>query len=358
MKENSIIISFYNSYPITSGSSAVTTAFFNAWPGRKKLFLMNHETEIKKKNINNFKIKSNNSFIKFIYLIPYLLFIYSEIKKMKIKYIIFEGASWTGFIYISYLFFLILGIKAKFIYHAHNVDYFFRRKNIFISSLSFYFEKKILQNFFLSTSVSEADFRTFKSLFKIKTKVLPNGIEVIKSKLKKKMNDKYIFFSGSLEYKQNKKIFNKLIKNEFKILQKYIPEIKIYHTGGGKFKFYKGNKNIIEFGTLSFNNYLNLLKNSLCVIIPGSNVTGTKIKIIEALCYDKTVFAHKKSLQGIKSKFIKHFVYKDLKEFENKIQNFKKNKYNNNNFKLIGKYFREKYSMKNIVKEFYVKNKL
>ena len=87
-------------------------------------------------------------------------------------------------------------------------------------------------------------------------------------------------------------------------------------------------------------------------------VTGTKIKIIEALCYDKTVFAHKKSLQGIKSKFIKHFVYKDLKESENKIQNFKKNKYNNNHFKLIGKYFREKYSMKNIVKEFYVKNKL
>ena len=166
MKENSIIISFYNSYPITSGSSAVTTAFFNAWPGRKKLFLMNHETEIKKKNINNFKIKSNNSFIKFIYLIPYLLFIYSEIKKMKIKYIIFEGASWTGFIYISYLFFLILGIKAKFIYHAHNVDYFFRRKNIFISSLSFYFEKKILQNFFLSTSVSEADFRTFNHCLK------------------------------------------------------------------------------------------------------------------------------------------------------------------------------------------------
>ena len=38
MKQNSIIISFYNSYPITSGSSAVTTALFNSWPGKKKLF--------------------------------------------------------------------------------------------------------------------------------------------------------------------------------------------------------------------------------------------------------------------------------------------------------------------------------
>ena len=49
MKQNSIIISFYNSYPITSGSSAVTTALFNSWPGKKKLFLMNHEIKIKKK---------------------------------------------------------------------------------------------------------------------------------------------------------------------------------------------------------------------------------------------------------------------------------------------------------------------
>ena len=47
-------------------------------------------------------------------------------------------------------------------------------------------------------------------------------------------------------------------------------KLKYIILEGGKFKFYKGNKNIIEFGTLSFNNYLDLLKNSLCVIIPGS----------------------------------------------------------------------------------------
>ncbi len=115
MKQNSIIISFYNSYPITSGSSAVTTALFNSWPGKKKLFLMNHETKIKKKNIYNFKINSNRPILKFIYLIPYLIFIYSKIKKTKIKYLIFEGASWTGFIYLAYIFFIIFGIKTTFI---------------------------------------------------------------------------------------------------------------------------------------------------------------------------------------------------------------------------------------------------
>ncbi len=358
MKQNSIIISFYNSYPITSGSSAVTTALFNSWPGKKKLFLMNHETKIKKKNIYNFKINSNRPILKFIYLIPYLIFIYSKIKKTKIKYLIFEGASWTGFIYLAYIFFIIFGIKTTFIYHAHNVDYFFRKKNFFLSIFSFYFEKKILQNFDISTSVSKEDFITFKKLFKIETKILPNGIEIIKKRFKKKTTERYIIFSGSLEYKQNRKIFDKLIKNEFTILKKYIPEIKIYLSGGGKFKFYKKNKDIVEYGTLSFSNYLNLLLNSLCVIIPGSSVTGTKIKVIESFCYNKPVFVHKKSLKGINSKFKNFFVYKNLKEFEKKIKQFKKNNYKLKNLSIISKEFRDNYNMKNIIKDFYVKNKL
>jgi hypothetical protein len=31
-----VFISFYNSYPITSGASAVTTSLFVNWPTRKK----------------------------------------------------------------------------------------------------------------------------------------------------------------------------------------------------------------------------------------------------------------------------------------------------------------------------------
>jgi len=157
MKTLSIIISFYNSYPVTSGSSAVTTAFYKSWPSNKKLFMMKQEKKISNKNIHNFKIKSNNSFVKLKCLIPYLIFIYKEIKNSKIKYIIFEGASWTGFIYISYVFFKIFRPNAKFIYHAHNVDFFFRQKNFFISKISFFFEKRILNKFVFSTAVSKND---------------------------------------------------------------------------------------------------------------------------------------------------------------------------------------------------------
>ena len=74
-----VFISFYNSYPITSGASAVTTSLFVNWPTRKKLFQLNHQNIIKKKNIYNFKINSNRSIIKILYLIPFAIFILKNI---------------------------------------------------------------------------------------------------------------------------------------------------------------------------------------------------------------------------------------------------------------------------------------
>lgn len=359
MKKTSIFISYYNSYPITSGSSAVTTSLFNSWPNKKKLFLMNHEKNIKKKNIHNFKILSNKSIIKVISLVPYLLFIYFKIKNLKLNYIIFEGASWTGYIYFSYIFFKIFRPNLRCIYHSHNVDFFFRKKNFLLSKISFYFEKKILENFYLSTSVSGKDYKMFKSLFKVKTKILPNGIIINKQYLQKNtLEKKYIIFSGSLEYSQNRKIFNKLLNHEFKILKKYFPNIKIFLTGGGKFKFYGNNANIRELGTLTLKKYMHVLTNSMGVIVPGSSVTGTKIKIIEALCYNKVVFSNHKSLKGIKNQYNKYIEYKNLNDFEKKVKILKSKNYNLKIFNKIGQFYRDNYDMKKIVKKFYAENKL
>jgi hypothetical protein len=82
----------------------------------KKLFQLNHQNIIKKKNIYNFKINSNRSIIKILYLIPFAIFILKNIDKKKTKYIIFEGASWSGYIYIVY-----------------KILSFFFKKNIYIS---------------------------------------------------------------------------------------------------------------------------------------------------------------------------------------------------------------------------------
>ncbi len=347
-----IFISFYNSYPITSGASAVTTSLFLNWPSKKKLFQLNHQNIIKKKNIYNFKILSNRPIIKILYLIPFAIFILKNIDKKKTKYIIFEGASWSGYIYFVYKI-LSFFLKKIYIYHSHNIDYLFRKDKILIKYFSFVFEKNILKEFNISTSVSNEDQKTFEKIFGAKTVLLPNGISIEKKYLKRTTLENYIFFPGSLEFPENKKAFTKLLNNEFNIVKKIIPEIKIYQTGGDNRKYFSNNINVKELGTLNRKNYLNYLQRALLVIVPSSKGPGTKIKVIEALCYNKSLLTTKHGIKGIEKNFNKKIVYSNLSEFKNKIKILKKNNLKVENTKKMGDFFRKHYNIKNIIRKFY-----
>ena len=357
MQNYTIFISFFNSYPITSGASAVSTNLFESWPNkRKKLFQLNHEKNKFKKNIYNFNIFSYKFYFKFLFLIPYTLFIYFKIRNKKVDQVVFEGASWTGYIYFVFFFLKIFLKKTKFIYHSHNVDFQFRQHNFFMYKISFFFEKKILKNFDISTAVSIEDCQDFKKHFNITSQILPNGVIFIKKFLKNVKKENYILFSGSLAFSENKKTFDNLLKNEFKILQKYFPKIKIYHTGGGKFRHYQNIKYIKELGTLTLNEYLQYLQKSLLVVVPSLKGPGTKVKVIEALGYEKILLTSKFGMRGIDNKYYKHIVYEDLKQFKDKIIKIKKYSNKNQIYKKIGKHYRNLYDMKILSKKFYDKN--
>lgn len=353
--KSTIFISFFNSWPITSGASAVTTSLYNAWPGEKMLFMMNHEFKSKSKGIVNFNINSNKPIFKLLCLIFYIILILIKIRKKKIKYFIFEGASWSGYIYFVYKFIKLFYGKVKFIYHSHNVDYYFRKQqNFFIRTFSFFFEKDILQNFDISTSVSKSDQKLFKKIFKVNTTILENGLNLKQNIIKKRVK-KYLFFPGSLEYQENKIIFQKLVQNEFLILKKYIPDICLLQSGGGIISNLK-NKNIKLLGRLNRNDYLAYLKNSLLIVIPAKKGPGTKIKIIEALCYSVPVLSTKNGINGLNFKESNYITYKNLTDFKNKIYYFSKKKFKTNKLNNIYKYFRKRYSMKKIVNDFIKKN--
>ena len=46
-KNKVFFLTFYNAYPITSGASNISTNFYNFCPFEKKLFLINHEKDLK-----------------------------------------------------------------------------------------------------------------------------------------------------------------------------------------------------------------------------------------------------------------------------------------------------------------------
>ena len=85
---------------MTSGASTVTTSLFKSWPTpRKKLFQITHEKISSNRSVFNFKIPSNNKFIKFFFLPFFLFFIFKNSFKEKIDYFVIEGATWVGYIY-------------------------------------------------------------------------------------------------------------------------------------------------------------------------------------------------------------------------------------------------------------------
>lgn len=156
-----------------------------------------------------------------------------------------------------------------------------------------------------------------------------------------------------MEFVENKKTFNRLLNKEFKIIRKIFPDIKIYQTGGDKRKYFKYNTHVKELGNLNRKVYLKYLQEALLVIVPASSGPGTKIKIIEALCYNKYLLTTKFGMKGIKSKFNKKIIYSNLSEFKKKINYLK-----NHNFQLasqnkVGNFFRAHYNVKNIIRKFH-----
>jgi hypothetical protein len=350
---STIFISFYNAYPVTSGSSYITTNLFELWPDTKKsLFLFTHEKNRSlKSNIFSYNISSNHSLIKIINLPFYLFFILKNINISKKINIFFEGASWIGFAFIFFIILKFLNNKIRFIYHAHNVDYDLRKKNI-IGWITFKMERFIIKNLNVITAVSKKDQKRFFSLYKIKPCLLENGIHI--TKIIKKYNvKKNFFFSGSLLFDENKFAFNKLTrilnKSDFFLKSKYYLNIS---GNNKKIKF--ENKYIINLGILNYKKYISKLQSSKLCLYPMRSGPGTKIKILEALCHRVPVLTTMAALRGIDIKYKKLITYKNQKEMDQKIIKIVNNKID---FSPIYNNTIAKYDFKKIINRFYTKNK-
>ena len=118
-------------------------------------------------------------------------------------------------------------------------------------------------------------------------------------------------------------------------------------TGGG---FNKNTSQIINVGIVSKQKLLNLIFNSNLMVLPINKGTGTRIKIIEAMLVGAKILTTKKGIEGIeykKNEFPvvqnkKYFFKYIIKKLQNKKKKFK-----------VSPDFKEKYTMENIVKNFF-----
>lgn len=301
MNTKFIVASFLPIYPVTFGSSVVISSFFESIPSKNKtLFQISAQKRIKNRNIVSTIPLLNNYILKFIAVIFLIKKVLIKIYSSKLKNIlIIEGASWIGYTFILVLLVKILFPKVKIIYRGHSIEYEIRKNNsnFIITNLSFLFEKYVYKNVDCATSVSSIEKNKIKKLYNVKTYVYPNIILFKKFKKKLNFKYKYIFYSGSYEYLPNKIVIDRLVKKIMPSLLSYYPNLKLVITGGKKLPY--NYKWIKTFGLVSKSKYISLLKNSVCLAIPSNEGYGTRVKIIEALCYGAIVVSSKIGIEGI-----------------------------------------------------------
>ncbi len=287
-------VSFFEVFPVNFGSSVVCSSLFNKWPYEKKYFQLSNKKSSKKiRNINYFK----SSFGKII-AIPRLFLSLRNYLNAKNNIVIIEGVSWIGFSFFLIVLIKIFKKKTKIVYKSHSIEYEIRRanSNLFIWKLTKYLEKKVFEISDLSTSVSVNEQKKIFKYYKAKTFLFFNTISFINNLKKKKINKNYIFFSGSYTYKPNAYSIDKLVNILMPKLIKEDPKIKLLILGN-KSLIYK--KPWLKNKISSKKEYLKYLKNSLALVVPSNESYGSKIKIIEALCYGVPVITTKIGIRGI-----------------------------------------------------------
>ena len=342
-------VTFFPIMPNNMGSSAVVNSRFNSWPKQKKIFQISHINKIDNKDIKTIFIKKETPINKILKL-PKLIFeIYKYIRCSKIKLVIIEGASWIFYSFITILSLKFIVSDCKIIYISHSVESEIRLKysNKFIYHLTKFLENLVFKFSDYSTTVSKKEKYKVLKLYKKKTKLYPNAIDINENNLKKKKSNFYIIYSGSYHYKPNKDAINFLNEEVMPIITKKFTKLKLVLTGGGYNKKFPW---LINKGIVSKKNLYNLIYNAKCMCIPLKFGSGTRIKIIEALTLGTIVISSSKGIEGIKlNKKNPPFIANNKKEIietlTKVLNNFDKFKKKSKQDKI---FYKNSYSMKRL----------
>ena len=210
-----------------------------------------------------------------------------------------------------------------------------------------------LSNYSPAVSVKEKN--KILRIYKKKTKIYPNAINIEEKNIKKENSKFYIIYCGSYFYKPNKDAINFLNQHIMPNVVKKFPKIKLILTGGGYDKKFPW---LINKGIVSKKKLYNLIYNAKCMCIPLKFGSGTRVKIIEALTLGTIVISSTKGIEGIKLNkknppFIANQKSKIIKTLFMVIKNFNKLKKQAENDKF---FYKKTYSMKNITINFIKSN--
>lgn len=310
-----ILVAFYKVFPPIFGGASVTYNFTKYLCGEKYLI---HLGNVKETNLGReiklitIKHNSDNNLIKLINIIRQFHIIMARIVESKPDIIIMEGASWSLYYLILFLILKYNKIKAKLIYHVHNVEYLLRKEknNKFIATITRWAEGILLRNVDAVFAVSKIDAQNFEYIYGIKPKILPNGVDmqvfnnindeqIYALRKKYNLNGRIIFFMGIPNFRPNKEAITFLVEHTLPILVKDFPDIKLAIIGG---KISYQRPWLLNPGNIPFEEVPVFTKACDICVAPIFAGSGTRLKVLEYLAATKPVVSTSKAVEGISVK--------------------------------------------------------
>lgn len=184
------------------------------------------------------------------------------------------------------------------------------QKNIFKKMLYYIdsfrlkkFEEKILKEIKLHmiTFVSSLDLEFFRNShinLESHLELVPVGADIRENIYEKEDKQKNILFVGKMSYGPNIEAVKWFVNNVLKEIIKKCKNVKFYIVGKEPTEeiFKLANENVIVTGKVdSVEKYYNLAD---LVVIPLLNGGGVKVKLLEAISYNKKIVSTKKGVEG------------------------------------------------------------
>jgi len=250
--------------------------------------------------------------------ISYLIRCYKELRKIGCDTIVAEEA-----INISHAFSLARLLKCRSIYDAHNVDsinYFNiarGKPHIWI----FYYLMELLAAiaFDRISLVSDIDLNAYKKLFPLhraRLYVIPNGVDCERFVPKPTSAINTCLFFGSFLYAPNLEAFEQI-----QVLAAKLPTITFVIAGEGSERLQKEKKDKVDnlkiLGKVA--DIVQTIQASNCVVVPLSQGSGTRLKILEAMACGKPVITTPKGAEGLDLKNGEEAIVCDLYSFNSNI---------------------------------------
>jgi len=307
------LIAFYQVIPPYFGTAMVSHDMAKYLPGEKSLFQIAERNDDVTLNgdtkIINLKVNTNSRLTKFMGLLRAYPGMIKQLKDLMPDVIILEGASWALYSYLMLKFIRWAKIRAKVIFHDHNVEYELRkqRDNKIIAMITWFAEKAVLKKSDASFCVSERDAAYCEELYHFKPYVLPSGVDLFRFKAVsqdevQEIKNRYgirknsVLFLGGPSYRPNKEAIDALVFTIMPQVIGKIPNAQLLVVGG---ELDLEREFLVSVGQVQYEKVPIFIEAVDLCVAPILSGSGTKIKILDYMAGGKPVLSTSKGAEGI-----------------------------------------------------------